>query len=176
MSTVQKVNWQPVSNILQNQLRDYPIADKTLADPLNALAFVDGEYVSLDANGKLVRACDVTSGTAVGAILSFPLFAERGRTDIQAMSERKMPIFLFGDFEADTRIFDATVAHGAGGGAAISFMGQPLKSGTITLGSRNYVGLIGHGGASDTDPIVGLVTKLPANNSGQLRYMRFWRV
>jgi hypothetical protein len=176
MSTVQKVNWQPVSDILKVQLRDYPLADGTLVDPGNAVCLVDGEFLTFDANQKLIRAADVTSTTAVASLLSFPFFAERGRTDLQAMAQRKGPIVQFGDYEADTRIFDATVAHGAGGGAAITTIMQPLKVGTVVLGTRNYCGLIGHGGASDTDPIVGLVTKLPANNGGQLRYMRFWRV
>jgi hypothetical protein len=176
MSTVQRVNWEPLSDILKLQLRDYPLADKTLADPSNAVCLVDGEFMTFDASQNLVRAADVTTTTAVASLLSFPLFAERGRTDIQAMANRKAPIIQFGDYEADTRIFDLTVAHGAGGGAAITTIMQPLKVGTVVLGTRNYVGLIGHGGASDTDPIVGLVTKLPATNGGKLRYMRFWRV
>lgn len=172
MSTVQKVNLEPVSNILLTQIRDFALADKTLADPTNAVALVDGEWMTLDSTGKALRAAAVGTPGTVATVLSFPLFAERGRSDIMAQADRKVPLIMFGDYEADTRIFDASAAVGAGGGAAITFMFQPLKVATITLGSRNYVGLVGHGGASDTDPIVAYVSKLPAVNGGKLRYIR----
>jgi hypothetical protein len=175
MSTVQKVNWEPLSDFLKVQPRDYPLADGTLADPSNAVCLVDGEYLTFDANSKLVRACDVTNTSATATALSFPNWAERGRTDVQAMANRKSPIVQFGEFEADTRIYDATKV--VNNGLAITAVLQPLKVATIVLGTRNYVGLVGHGTVgSDTDPIVGLVTKLPANNGGKLRYMRFWKI
>lgn len=173
MSTVQKVNFEPVSNILMTQIRDYGLADKTLVDPSNSVCLVDGEWLTLDATTKSIRASDITTPGAVASIRAFALFAEKGRTDIMASSDRKVPIIVFGHYEADTRIFDAAAAVGAGGGAAITTMFQPLKVATITLGSRNYSGLVGHGGSGDTDPVVAYVSKLPAINGGKLRFMRF---
>jgi hypothetical protein len=170
MSTVQKVNLEPLSNLLQNQIRDYALADKTLADPLNAVALVDGEWMTLNSSAQAIRASTIGSVGNAATILSFPLFAERGRTDIMAQADRKVPLIIFGDYEADTRIFDAAAVVGSG--AAITTMFQGLKVATITLGSRNYTGLVGHGGAADANPIVAYVSKLPAVNGGKLRFMR----
>ncbi|HOM14311.1 MAG TPA: hypothetical protein PLB41_13440, partial [Rubrivivax sp.] len=67
-----------------------------------------------------------------------------------------------------TRIFDATKALGAG--AAITTLLQPVKVATITLGSRNYVGLVGSA-YNDTAVIVGYVTRLPSAAGGMLQFM-----
>lgn len=178
MSTIQKVNFEPVSDVLVVQRRDFPLADKTLSDPLNAVALVDGEWMTIDSSYKLVRAAAIGTLATAGAggraaVRAFPLFAERGRYDVRAMSEGKMPVLFRGEYEFDTRVFDAVAA--AGSGAAITTVMQPLKVGTVAIGTRNYCGLVGHGGAADTDPVVGYVTKLPANNGGKLRFISGWR-
>lgn len=168
MSTVQKVNFEPVSDILATQRRDFGLADKTLSDPLNAVALVDGEWMVIDASYHIVRASTISSLGNAATQHSYPLWAERGRYDVRAMSGNKMPIIFMGDFEVDTRIFDATTVVGSG--AAVTFVGQPLKVATIAIGGRNYSGLVG-AGASDTDPVVGRVTRLPASNGGKLRFI-----
>jgi hypothetical protein len=178
MSTIQKVNFEPVSDVLPVQRRDFALADKTLSDPLNAVALVDGEWMTLDTSYKLVRAATIsTLGTAGAggraAVRSFPLFAERGRYDVRAMAEMKMPVLWRGEYEFDTRVFDATAVVGSG--AAITTVMQPLKVATIAIGSRNYCGLVGHGGAADTAPVQGYVTRLPASNGGKLRFISGWR-
>lgn len=170
MSTVQKVNFEPVSDILATQRRDFALDDQALADPLNAAALVDGEWMVLNGTYKLVRASVIGSVGDPAVQSGYVLFAERGRYDVQAMAQRKMPIVFMGEFEADTRIFSAAAVVGSG--AAITFAGQPLKVATITIGTRNYSGLVGHGGASDAHPIVGRVTRLPAVNGGKLRLVR----
>ncbi len=48
---------------------------------------------------------------------------------------------------------------------------QPLKVATILIGTRNYCGIVGHGGSADSSPVVGYVSILPANNNGKLRMM-----
>ena len=178
MSTLQKINFTPVTDILPVQRRDFPLNDPTLAQPLNAVALVDGEWMTLNSSYQIIRATDITTVGAyrpAGAshpngILA-PLFAERGRYDVQALSSTKMPILWRGDYEFDTRIFDASATVHSG--AAITFVGQPLKVATITFGGRNFSGLVGAGdlGGADTDPIVGYVTRLPASNGGQLRFI-----
>lgn len=178
MSTVQKINFEPVSDILPVQRRDFALADKTLADPLNAVALVDGEWMTLNSSYQIVRAADVTTLGTAGAggratVKSFPLWAERGRYDIRAMAETKMPVLFRGDYEFDTRIFDAAAV--VGGGLAITTVMQPLKVATIAIGGRNYCGLVGSQ-TSDTAPWVGFVTRLPANNGGKLRFISGWRV
>lgn len=170
MSTVQRVNFEPASDILATQRRDFALNDPTLADPLNAVALVDGEWMVINNVYKIVRATNIASVGDPALQTGYVLFAEKGRYDVQALAQRKMPIIFLGDYEADTRIFNASAVVGSG--AAITAAGQPLKVATITIGSRNYTGLVGHGGAADAHPIVGRVTRLPANNGGKLRFVR----
>lgn len=178
MSTVQRVNFEPVSDINPIHRRDFPLANPNLADPSNAACLVDGEWMTLDNTGgttfgKLVRATDVTNDDEVATTVSFPLFVERGRYDIMAMAERKMPVLFLGQYEFETRIFDAAAA--LGGAYAIEKMLQPLKVATITLGDRNYCGLVGSDYA-DNAPIVGYVTRLSTGNGGKLRFISGWAV
>lgn len=170
MSTVERVNFEPASDILATQRRDFALEDKTLAQPLNAIALVDGEWMVINNSYKIQRASNVAVVGDPATQTSYVLFAERGRYDVQALAVTKMPIVFMGFYEADSRIFDAAAVVGAG--AAITAAGQPLKVATITIGTRNYSGLVGHGGAADSDPIVGRVTRLPASNGGKLRFVR----
>lgn len=169
MSTIQKVNFEPVSDLLKTQVRDFALADKTIAEPLNTTAFVDGEWFVIDTNYKAVRAASVAGAGNLATQTSYPIFAERGRSDVLASSARKVPLIFMGDFEADTRIFDASAA--LSGGAAITFVGQPLKVASITIGSKIVCGLVG-AVVGDGEPIVGRVTRLPAQNGGKLRFLK----
>lgn len=173
MSTVQKVNLEPCTDVLPLWRKDLPLADKTIADPLNALALVDGEWMTLNSSYQWVRAADASSAGNLATVRSFVCFMERGRSDRLGMSDRKNTCLFRGEFEADTRIYDASVALGSG--AAITTVMQPLKVASITIGSRVYTGLVGHGGSADSSPIVGYVTRLPANNGGKLRFISGYR-
>lgn len=175
MSTVQKVNFEPVSDINPIHRRDFPLADPTLADPTNAVCLVDGEWMTLDTNGKLIRATDVTTEGAVTTTLSFPLFAERGRYDVQANSQRKMPVLFMGQYEFETRIYSVAANINGAGNSAMNAMLQPLRAMTIILGSRKYTGLVG-AALNDNVPIVGYVTRLPSANGGKLRFISGWAV
>ncbi len=169
MSTVGRINFEPVSDILQVHRRDFPLADPTLADPTNAVALVDGEWMVLNSSYQIARAAAIGSPGDVATLRSFPVFAEQGRYDVQAIAARKTVVLYLGEYEFDSRIFDASVA--LSGGAAITTVLQPLKIGVITIGARNFVGLVGHAGAADTDPIQGYVTRLPPDNGGKLRFI-----
>lgn len=171
MSTVERVNLEPASDILATQRRDFALADASLSDPLNAVALVDGEWMVVTTEYKLARATSIVAANGTPATQTgYVLFAERGRYDVRAMSEKKMPVVFMGDYEADTRIYDAAQVATANG-AAITFAGQPLQVATITIGTRKYTGLVGHNGAAG-GAIVARVTRLPASNGGKLRYIR----
>lgn len=172
-ATVQRVNLEPVTTVLDIWRKDLPLADKALAQPLNALALVDGEWLTINNAYQWVRAANVSSAGTAATVRSFPLFFERGRSDRLGMSERKSTCLFRGEWEADTRIFDATATVGSG--APITAVMQPLKVASITLGSRVYCGLVGHGGSADTNPVVAYVTRLPASNGGKLRIMSGYR-
>jgi len=170
MSTVGRINLEPVSDILSIQRRDFPLADPTLANPDNANALVDGEWMTLDNNSQLIRAAAIAMAGTAAALRSWVLFAQRGRYDVQAMAGHKTDILWLGDYEADSTVFDAAAAVGMG--AAVTAVGQGLKVASVTIGGTVFSGLVGHGGTAggDTDPLVGYVTRLPANNGGRLRY------
>lgn len=173
MSTVQKVNLEPCTDVLQIWRKDLPLADKTLAEPLNAVALVDGEWLTMNSAYQWVRASVVGTPSDPALVRSFPLFLERGRSDRLGMADRKSTCLFRGEFESDTRIYDAALVVGSG--AVIATVMQPLKVATITLGGRNYSGLVGHGGSADTNPVVGYVTRLPAVNGGKLRFISGYR-
>lgn len=173
-ATVTRINFEPVTDIMPVLRRDFPLEDKTLADPLNAVALVDGEWMKLNTNYKLERGAAIGALGQAASVRCFPLFAERGRYDVRAIADVRMPVLFRGEYEFDTRIYNNDVV--IGGGAKITTVLQPLKVATIAIGTRNYCGLVGHGGAADTDPIVGYVTRLPANNGTKLRFISGWRI
>jgi len=169
---IQRNNWEPVSDLLAIDRRDIPLADKTLLDPYNALYLIDGEWLAVqDTAYSLVRAASVAAVGNVATRPAYPLWAERGRTDVRAMSGGKVPVWWNRDWEADTRVFDATAVVGAG--AAITYHGQPLKVASIQpggAGTRIFSGLVGHGGLGvDADPIACYVSKLHTLNGDKLR-------
>ena len=177
-ATVTRENFRPVSDLMMICRKDFAVADPTLVNPLNAIALTDGEWLSLNAVGKVQRATNITVLGDVAKTICFPMWAERGRTDVQALSARKVPVFYMGQYEAETRIFDATTVVGAG--AAMTALLQPVKVATIQAtvmgaGVRNFTGLVG-ASYDDPDPIVGYITALPANNGGKLRFIKGWAV
>lgn len=165
-STITKVNFELLSDMMAVQRRDVPLADTALANPLNALALVDGEWMTFDSSYKLIRAADLTqaAGTVAASFVPYVLWAERGRYDIPANVGYKAPILWIGEYQADTRVYDAAL------GGGITAVNQPLKVAVVTIGSRKYSGLMGHAGKTDSDPVVGYVEKLPDDNGGLLRF------
>lgn len=171
MSTIMKVNFEPVSDYLPIQRRDFALADPTLADPTNAVCLVDGEWLTLNSSYQAVRASTIASVGNAATVKSFPVFAEKGRYDVRAMASVKTPLLFRGEWEFDTRIYDASAVVGSG--AAITTVLQWLKVATISVASagRNFTGLVGHGGSADSSPVVGYVTRLPSANGGKLRFI-----
>jgi hypothetical protein len=167
MSTVLRVNFEPVRDVLPIQKAVFPLADGNLANPLNAVALVDGEWLIVNSSYKIERATDVATLGAEATKHSWPVWNEKGRTDVQAVAERRTVLLWLGMWEFDTRIYDATAVVVAG--AAITAVDQPVKVATIAIGGRNYTGLVGHGGSGDTAIVVGYVTRLPTDNGGKLR-------
>lgn len=165
MSTVMKVNFEPARDVLGVERGVFPLADGDLANPLNAVALVDGEWLTLDANYQLVRATDVASADDEASARSWPHWNERGRTDVQAIGERRTVVLWGGFWEFDTRIYEDGVV---GGGLALALL-NPVKVVTITIGTRNYSGLMGSQASDSSVVWVGYVTKMPADNGGKLR-------
>lgn len=167
MSTVLRVNFEPVRDVMPIQKAVFPLQDGDLANPLNAVALVDGEWLVVNSSYKIERASNIAALGAEATKRSWPVWNERGRTDVQAVAERRTVLLWLQGWEFDTRIYDAAVTVVAG--APITTVGQGVKVATIAIGGRNYTGLVGHGGSGDTAFVVGYVTRLPTDNGGKLR-------
>jgi hypothetical protein len=145
-------NLRLVTPVERVDRKDLVLADRALASPSNANPLLDGEFLEYDANKKAVR--------AGGNILCWAVWAERGRTDVQALG--RVPVLYMGTYEADTLIFDGTaLAHG-----------DPLMVDNVTISLLTKSGLKKHPLGAATELIVGYVTRLPAVNGGKLRFMQ----
>lgn len=147
---------------------DHPLADLTLADPTNANALTSGEWVTFDGNSKLIRPCVIGTPGNAAALHSFPLYASKGRTDVQSLSQRSMPIIMGGFWLASTAVFDAAAVVGSGAAITDSSIMLPVKVATVVIGGRNYAGLVG-ATLNDNAPIVGYILKVPSKNGGRLQ-------
>ncbi len=131
--------------------RDYPVVDRSILNPNGANPLLDGEFMELHATQptKVIR--------AGGLKLSWAVFAERGRSDVQAIG--KVPLLYMGAYEADTLIMDDTaLAHG-----------DPLMVDDVTIATLTKSGLKKHGGGAEL--VVGYVLRLPSQNGQKLRFM-----
>jgi hypothetical protein len=139
-----------ISELLPVQRRDFALAAAALLDPNNANPLYDGEYLGLNASYQLVR------GSGAQAAMTFPVFAERGRYDTQAIG--KTVVLFSGFYEAET-----TVANTAG-----LSVGSFLTVDDVTVDSQTKQGLVLAAGAGQHF-IVGQVTRLPGN--GKVRFI-----
>ena len=164
------LNFLPQDDVLQIRTRSYVVADPQLIQPTNAVVLYDGEWVSLDSAGKLVRASNISVlGNPSTVWRPFPIYTPIGSTDAMAMADPMLAVVFGGDgTEWSTTVFDAAVTIGSG--APITARHQPLKVATIQLASakhgvRLFSGLVGHGGAADSAPVVGIVTEVPTGTN-----------
>ena len=164
-ATVGKTNFEPYRDMMGVERAVKQLADGDLANPLNAVALVDGEWLTIDANDRWVRATDIASADDEASARSWPLWNELGRTDVQATGERRTVCLWGGFWEFETRIWENGVV---GGGLALAML-NPVKVVTITIGTRNYSGLMGSQASDSTVHFVRYVTRLPADNGGKLR-------
>ena len=144
-------NFRLHSPVEKVERRDFPVADRGILNPNGANPLLDGEFMELDATNpkKVIR--------ATGNKLSWAVFAEKGRTDTQAVG--KVPLLYMGAYEADTLIMDATaMAHG-----------DPLMVDDVTIATLTKSGLKKHGGGAEL--VVGYVLRLPSQNGNKLRFM-----
>ena len=150
---------EPMDDILRITTKPAPPADIQLIDPNNALCYYGGEWVVLNTDEKYVRASTIGSvGNENSNALAYPLWLDRGSSDSMAHPQGMISAIIGPKgIRMRTKVYNPSVAVGSG--AVISGAhGQGLKVATITLsspqGSRNFSGLVGHGGSGDSSPIV----------------------
>lgn len=146
-------NLQILTDLNRLDRKDVPLQDPTLADPKEAAALLQGEWVTFDASGK--KALRVTASTPH----CYQVFTNRGDTASQAIG--KVAILFLNDYEADTVIF----ADGL-----TPTVGQVLTVKSSTVGGvANRAALAT---AAPGDFPVAVVTRVPAENGGKLRFRK----
>ncbi len=141
---------------LQNVVtRDFYLTDPTLLQPNNANPLVDGEWLELDANYKLIR------GSSEGVSPNvFPVFTERGRYDTQAIG--KATVLMLGMYEAETKIYSSSGL----------VLGSPLTVQDVTISALTKKGLKDEGATTDRI-VVGYASKIL---SDRVRFIHFGNV
>lgn len=162
--TARKVYLEPTGPLNHLWRPSFSLANPELLKPSNASAggadsaLIDGEWLTLNSARKLVRAADLTqaAGTA-SSKRGFLWWEELGRYDVQAIQQGN--ILFTGHCEFNTLVFDGT---------GISDCMTPLMTGVVVVDGIKRSGLLLRTGSN---PIVGYVTKLPANNGGKLQFI-----
>lgn len=140
--------------------RSFVLDDPEIIKATNARPLVGGEFLQLTTAYKMARGGDGSQSTPgtpddEATVPSFCFFGEPGRTEMQAIGKGT---FLYGGFfEADTLVFD---------GDGLS-LGSPLSVYDVDYGGIIRRGLALAGGSN---PVVGFVSRLPANNNSWLRF------
>jgi len=143
-------NFNLVSELLPVARRDFSLAVPALLNPNNANPLLDGEWLGLNASYQLAR------GSGAAASLTWPVFAERGRYDTQAIE--KSIVLFGGTYEAETTIADLT-------GLVV---GDFLVVDDVTIDTLTKQGLLEAAGAGQHF-VVGQVTRLPGG--GKVRFI-----
>ena len=143
-------NFVLISELISVQRRDFDMAVPDLLNPDNANPLLDGEWLGLNASYQAVR------GSGAQGAKTWPVFAERGRYDTQAIG--KTVLLWNGGFEAETAIVNNS-------GLAV---GDFLEVGDVTVDSLTKQGLLEAAGAGQHF-IVGQVTRIQSNGR-----VRFW--
>lgn len=143
------VNFELVTEVQGLLRRDFAVADRTLVDPTNSNPLMDGEFMNLNSSYQLIRGASQSLGWA--------LFAEKGRFDVQALG--KTTVLFGGTYEADTRVFTS---------AGLTLGGALEISNAVTVDTLTKSGLK----VWAAGPVMGYVTRLPANNGGRLRFIQ----
>jgi hypothetical protein len=146
-------NFRLVTPLEKIERQDFPVSDRSILNPNGANPLLDGEFMEFySANPKVV----VRAG---GDIPCFVVFAERGRSDTQAVG--KVPLLLMGTYIADTLIMDDTaMVHGG-----------PLMVDDVTIDSLTKSGLK-HNPLTGSELVVGYVMRLPTANGNKLRFLQ----
>lgn len=131
-------NFELITELQTLTRRDFPLADPTFLAGVGSNPLIDGEWLELDANYKLIRGVPA-EGTS---LLVFPVHTERGRYDTQAIG--KTNVLYLGQYEAESTVVTGPFTLGdaltvnAGAGALLNK--RVLKTQT----AANGVAIVGY--------------------------------
>ena len=145
----------PVSNIYR---RDFTLADPDLADPNESDCLDQGEWVTYDSDGKLVRAANNASPD------TFQVFTMKGDFGAQALG--KVTILQLHDYEAETDMFDPAPTSPFAMGAPLTIIVENVDGYASRAVLTNDI-------VANTSWVHGFVTQIPSDNAnGMLRFQR----
>jgi len=134
-------------------IRRYEPNDLTLLNFENANPLEHGEWLTINATNKVVRAAN--PGVRPGP---FVLWSEKGRSDTQGA--RKVPLIMGGTFLGETKIFNT---------AAPPALGAILEVADVTYLTLTKSGLQTH--AAGANPVIGQVIRTAASNGDWLQFL-----
>lgn len=137
-----------VTDVQMLRRRNYEVAIRALLSPSNSNPIIDGEFMNLDNNYKLVRGAANSFG--------YMVWDEKGRYDVQALGKITV-IHGGGGYEADTRVF---VAAGLTLGGPLGITNNCPVDTIQKSGLYNWA----------SGPVIGYVTRMPAMNGNRLRF------
>ena len=155
-----KPNFELITELQTLTRRDFPIGDSALLQPVGSNPLIDGEWLELDGNYKLIRGA-AAEGTSM---LVYPVHTERGRYDTQAIG--KVNVLMLGMYEAETFVVDTTGLT-LGEGLTVQTLGAPAGA------FQNKRGLAQKTGAGVV--VVGYVTRLFAAEK-KVRFVHYANV
>jgi len=143
-------------------LHTYEVDDATMVDPHDDTRVLQGEWVELTADDKVVRTTDE-------AVLHFPMVDIPGQYDVQAI--QGISVIKMGNFEVLTTVFNDGL--GVGDAGELNALGQPFmidaKSWNPGPNNRGIPTLW----AAWPDLLVGYVTKVPSGGYIKLQTVTF---
>lgn len=148
-------NFTLITELQTLHRRDFPLADITLANPLNSDPLLDGEFLELNANYQLQRGA---TGEGIWPNV-FPVYSERGRYDVQAL--QKVAVLMLHSYEAETAIYTS----------AGLVVGSALTVNDVTYQGGSHRGLA-LASSSSGRVVVGYVSRIVAG-SGVIRFIHY---
>lgn len=137
-----------VTDVQMLRRRNFEVAIRALLSPSNSNPIIDGEFMNLDNDYKLVRAASNSFG--------YMVWDEKGRYDVQALGKITV-IHGGGGYEADTRVF---ASAGLSLGCALGLSNNVPVDTIVKSGLAVYA----------SGPVIGYVTRMPAYNGNRLRF------
>jgi len=184
ITNVKEQNFFIVSDPLKYTVMDVEVANENLVNPEHADCLIDGEWVKLDSNGKAVRITHLddtypimtqapgAAMTTVNVVMKnadkcFPVLTLKKATDKQMT--KKIQIIKLGTFEADTYRWDSAATYNIGDEVVVGLVDGKvaiLPKADISSAHDAWKPMY-----QNIEKVIGIVTKLPADNDQKLRVL-----
>lgn len=140
----------------------YSVDDPTMVDPHDTTRVIQGEWVEITADDKVIRCLDE-------AVLHFPMVDIPGQYDVQAV--QGISVVKFGNFEVETTVYNNGL--GVVDPGELKTLGQPFMIDTKSFDPGPNNRGIPTLWAAWPDLLVGYVTRVPSGGVIKLQTVCF---